>query len=116
MELHTLGVNGGYTQADVTQVARVLTGWTVDRPLVGAEFTFNPNRHEPGSKKVLEKSLGRKARWKAANCCTCWPPILPLPLHQPQAGHPLCSDDPPQALVDRMAKVFLSSHGTPRRF
>src|SRR5208282_4605354 len=57
MELHTLGVNGGYTQADVTQVARVLTGWTVDRPLVDAAFSFNPNRHEPGSKKVLGKKI-----------------------------------------------------------
>ncbi len=41
MELHTLGVNGGYTQADVTQVARVLTGWTVDRPQFGGGFQFN---------------------------------------------------------------------------
>src|ERR1039458_2216763 len=57
MELHTLGVNGGYTQADVTQVARVLTGWTIDRPLIGGDFTFNPNRHEPGSKKVLGKKI-----------------------------------------------------------
>ena len=57
MELHTLGVNGGYTQADVTQVARVLTGWTVDRPQRGGEFTFNPNRHEPGTKKVMGKKI-----------------------------------------------------------
>ena len=50
MELHTLGVNGGYTQADVTQVARILTGWTIDRPLRGGAFQFNPNRHEPGTR------------------------------------------------------------------
>ena len=48
MELHTLGVNGGYTQADVTQVARILTGWTVERPQRGGGFQFDPNRHEPG--------------------------------------------------------------------
>src|SRR5208337_3979794 len=53
MELHTLGVNGGYTQADVTQVARVLTGWTVDKPQRGGGFKFDPNRHEPGKKKVM---------------------------------------------------------------
>ena len=53
MELHTVGVNGGYTQADVTQVARVLTGWTVDRPQQGGGFQFNENRHEPGTKKVM---------------------------------------------------------------
>jgi hypothetical protein len=57
MELHTLGVNGGYTQADVTQVARVLTGWTVDRPQRGGGFKFDENRHEPGAKKVLGKKI-----------------------------------------------------------
>ncbi len=57
MELHTLGVNGGYTQADVIQVARVLTGWTVDRPQFGGGYVFNPNRHEPGTKKVLGKKI-----------------------------------------------------------
>src|SRR6201998_2341083 len=53
MELHTLGVNGGYTQADVTQVARILTGWTIERPQRGGGFEFDPNRHEPGTKKAL---------------------------------------------------------------
>src|ERR1700757_3585731 len=53
MELHTLGVNGGYTQADVTQVARILTGWTVERPQRGGGFQFEPNRHEPGTKVVM---------------------------------------------------------------
>jgi uncharacterized protein (DUF1800 family) len=50
-------VNGGYTQADVTQVARVLTGWTVDRPQRGGGFKFDENRHEPGTKKVLGKKI-----------------------------------------------------------
>src|SRR5882757_5000417 len=53
MELHTLGVGGGYTQADVTQVAKVFTGWTIDRPYRGAAYGFEPNRHEPGTKQVL---------------------------------------------------------------
>src|ERR1700721_3775503 len=53
MELHTLGVNGGYTRADVTQVARILTGWTIDRPQLGGGFMFNPMRHEPGNKVVM---------------------------------------------------------------
>ena len=57
MELHTVGVNGGYTQADVVQAARILTGWTVDRPLYDAEFTFNGNRHEPGTKKVMNQKF-----------------------------------------------------------
>ncbi len=56
MELHTLGVDGGYTQADVTQFAKVLSGWSI--PKVGdsnggSSFQFFPNRHEPGAKTVL---------------------------------------------------------------
>ena len=62
MELHTLGVNGGYTQADVTQVARVLTGWTVDRPQRGGGLHFNAERHEPGTKKVLGAKDQRERR------------------------------------------------------
>src|SRR5208283_1732822 len=53
MELHTLGVNGGYTQADVTQVARVFTGWTINQPARGGEFEFDETKHEPGNKKVM---------------------------------------------------------------
>ena len=48
MELHTLGVNGGYTQSDVTEVAKVLTGWTIDQPQKGGGFKFEDRMHEPG--------------------------------------------------------------------
>src|ERR1700722_20244461 len=57
MELHTIGVNGGYTQKDVTQVSRVFTGWTVDHPQRGGGFQYDENRHEPGSKRVLGKKI-----------------------------------------------------------
>ncbi|MBB5057555.1 uncharacterized protein (DUF1800 family) [Granulicella aggregans] len=50
MELHTVGVNGGYSQADVTSLAAILTGWTVDRPGQAGTFLFDPKRHEPGAK------------------------------------------------------------------
>ncbi len=53
MELHTLGVDGGYTQKDVTELAKVLTGWTIDKPQQGGEFKFDERRHEPGTKIVL---------------------------------------------------------------
>src|SRR5207248_1601121 len=53
MELHTLGVNGGYTQKDVTEVARVFTGWTLKQPKQGGGFTFEERMHEPGDKIVL---------------------------------------------------------------
>ena len=63
MELHTLGVNGGYTQKDVTEVARVLTGWTLKQPRQGGGFIFEERMHEPGDKHVLGhriKSGGEK--------------------------------------------------------
>src|ERR1700687_2758408 len=64
MELHTLGVNGGYTQQDVTEVARLFTCWARQEPRVGGGFTFEDRKHEPGDKMVLGhriKSKGEKA-------------------------------------------------------
>ena len=68
MELHTLGVNGGYTQKDVTELARVLTGWTLEEPRQGGGFVFREPRHEPGDKTVLGAGLprGPAARGPAA--------------------------------------------------
>ncbi len=57
MELHTLGVNGGYAQKDVTEVAKVFTGWTIDQPFRGGTFNFDERRHEPGTKTVLGKEI-----------------------------------------------------------
>ncbi len=112
MELHTLGVNGGYTQADVTEVARVLTGWTIDRPVQGAQFTFNPNRHEPGTKKVLGQKIKDGGEMEGRE-------LLHMLATRPATAQFICrklavrfvSDDPPQALVDRLAKAYLSSGG-----
>ncbi len=53
MELHTLGVDGGYTQKDVTEVARAFTGWTIDRPQTDGRFVFRPRMHDTGEKLVL---------------------------------------------------------------
>jgi len=112
MELHTLGVNGGYTQADVTEVARILTGWTIDKPLQGGDFTFNANRHEPGTKKVMgEKFKDDGEREGRA--------LLHFLATRPATAQFLArklairfvSDDPPQALVDRMAQAYLTSGG-----
>jgi uncharacterized protein (DUF1800 family) len=112
MELHTLGVNGGYTQADVVQVARVLTGWTVDRPQFGGDFIFTPNRHEPGAKTVLGQTIkdGGEAEGRE---------LLHMLAMHPATAHFLArklavrfvSDDPPQALVERLAKSYLASGG-----
>src|ERR671923_467332 len=53
MELHTLGVDGGYTQKDVTEVARAFTGWTIQNPRQGGGFVFNPRLHDAGEKLIL---------------------------------------------------------------
>src|SRR5438067_2295707 len=58
MELHTLGVNGGYSQADVTNLSAILTGWTVDRPYQAGGFQYDPKRHEPGTKTWLGYRIG----------------------------------------------------------
>ena len=112
MELHTLGVNGGYTQADVTQVARILTGWTVDRPQRGGGFRFEPNRHEPGTKVVLGKKFKEHGEQEGRD-------LLHMLATHPSTAQFISrklairflSDNPPQPLVDRMAKTFLSSGG-----
>lgn len=112
MELHTLGVNGGYTQADVTQVARILTGWTVDKPQRGGGFSFDPNRHEPGTKKVLGKKFKEKGEDEGRQ-------LLHMLASNPATARFLSrkiairfvGDDPPQALVDRLAKSYMSSGG-----
>ncbi len=112
MELHTLGVNGGYTQADVTQVARILTGWTVERPLRGGGFEFDPNRHEPGTKKALGQKFKEHGELEGRE-------LLHFLATRPATAQFICrklairfvSDDPPQALVDRLAKSYLASGG-----
>jgi uncharacterized protein (DUF1800 family) len=112
MELHTLGVNGGYTQADVTQVARVLTGWTVDRPQYGGDFIYAPMRHEPGNKTVLGTKIKENGEMEGQE-------LLHMLAMRPATAQFLSrklairfvSDDPPQALVDRMAKAYLASGG-----
>jgi uncharacterized protein (DUF1800 family) len=57
MELHTVGVNGGYSQADVTNLAKILTGWTIEKPELGGGFNFDPRKHEPGDKKWFGQNI-----------------------------------------------------------
>ena len=112
MELHTLGVNGGYTQADVIQVARVLTGWTVERPQFGGGFVFNPNRHEPGTKKILGKKIKANGEMEGRELLHMLA-IRPATAHfiSRELAERFVSDDPPQSLVDRMAKTYMASGG-----
>ncbi len=112
MELHTLGVNGGYTQADVTQASRILTGWTVERPERGGGFQFDSNRHEPGTKIVMGqkfKDHGEEEGRELLHMLATRPATAQF-ISRKLAVR-FVSDNPPQALVDRMAKTFLSSSG-----
>jgi uncharacterized protein (DUF1800 family) len=112
MELHTVGVNGGYTQADVIEASKVLTGWTIERPQFGGGFVFNPMRHEPGTKTVMGlkiKQNGEKEGEELLHMLATRPATAKM-LSRELAVR-FVSDNPPQALVDRMAKTYLSTDG-----
>jgi uncharacterized protein (DUF1800 family) len=112
MELHTLGVGGGYTQTDVTNVAKVFTGWGLDRPYQGSEYKFEERRHEPGTKVVLGKTIGEAGEREGLE-------VLHMLATSPATAHFISqklavrfvSDNPPATLVDKMAESFLKSHG-----
>ena len=112
MELHTLGVNGGYTQTDVTQVAKVFTGWTIEQPFRGATYRFEARRHEPGPKMVLGASIpeGGEAEGLQVLHMLATSPATAKFISNKLAVR-FVSDTPPPALVDRMAKAFLASDG-----
>jgi uncharacterized protein (DUF1800 family) len=112
MELHTLGVGGGYTQADVTQVAKVFTGWTIEKPYRGATYTFEPNRHEPGPKQLLGATIpsgGEEEGLRVLHLLATSPATAKF--ISAKLAVRFVADDPPPALVDRMAKSFLASNG-----
>ncbi len=112
MELHTLGVDGGYTQKDIVEVAKVFTGWTVRQPRQGGDFDFVERIHEPGAKMVLGQKIeedgvgeGRKVLHLLATH-----PATAKFISKKLAMR-FVADDPPAALVDRMAGTFLKSNG-----
>jgi uncharacterized protein (DUF1800 family) len=115
MELHTLGVNGGYTQKDVTEVARVFTGWTLKQPREGGGFFFDERRHEPGNKVILGHRIKPAGEKEGRE-------VLHILAHNPATARFICaklatrfvSDNPPPALVDHMAQTFLKKDGDVR--
>jgi uncharacterized protein (DUF1800 family) len=112
MELHTLGVDGGYTQQDVIEVAKCFTGWTVRQPQVTAEFYFDARIHDPGEKRVLGKKIkggGEKDGQQVLDLLVRNPATAKHISYQ-LAEH-FVSDQPPDALVARMAKAFRKSGG-----
>ena len=113
MELHTLGVDGGYTQQDVIEVARAFTGWTIDRPRLGGEFKFDPRMHDPGEKHVLGHTI------KAGGGESDGEQVLHILASHPSTAKFIATklarrfvgDEPPQSLIDRAAKRFLDTKG-----
>jgi hypothetical protein len=112
MELHTVSVNGGYSQADVTNLAKILTGWTVDHPEQGGPFVFNPRWHEPGAKQWFGHTVQEDGFNEGVQALT-WLAAQPQTAHfiSYKLAQRFVADDPPPALVDRMAKSYLASDG-----
>jgi uncharacterized protein (DUF1800 family) len=116
LELHTLGVGGGYSQADVTSLAKIITGWTFvgigERLGPAGTFVFTPNRHEPGDQLLLGKTYkdtgieqGETAlRDIARHPSTAKHIALKLARH-------FVADEPPAALVAHLAKIFRDTDG-----
>ena len=112
MELHTLGVEGGYTQKDVTELARCFTGWTIDKPRLNPEFKFDEKLHDPGHKVVLNKKIhvgGMKDGEQAIELLVRHPSTAKF--ISTKLARRFVSDNPPAPLVARMAKTFESSDG-----
>ncbi len=113
MELHTLGVDGGYTQQDVTEAARILTGWSIERPNESAAFRFNPAVHDAGAKTVLG------TRFPAGVGAAEGERLLDLLAAHPSTATYIAtklskrfvSDTPPAALVQRAAATFRRTDG-----
>jgi len=112
MELHTLGVEGGYTQKDVTELARCFTGWTIDKPRLNPEFKFDEKLHDPDQKIVLHKKIhaaGMKDGEQAIELLAKHPSTAKF--ISTKLARRFVSDNPPAPLVARMAKTFESSDG-----
>jgi len=118
LELHTLGVGGGYTQDDVIALSKALTGWTVGSGRGGArdgavgEFHFREEMHEPGKRTVMGKVYPQQGQ------AQCMAMLQDLARHPATARHlatklvrHFVADDPPGAAVDRVAAAYLESHG-----
>jgi len=113
LELHTLGVDGGYTQQDVINVARAFTGWTIKPPAQGGGFIFRPQVHDAGPKVVLGHKLAAGRGMEDAE------DVLDILARNPATARYISfklarrfvSDSPSKALVDRAAQVFLRTDG-----
>jgi uncharacterized protein (DUF1800 family) len=118
LELHTLGVDGGYTQKDVEALARILTGWSVARlqDANSGAFMFRPRIHEPGAKTLLGRSFAETGQGEGEAA------IMMLAAHAATAKHiatklarHFIADDPPEDSIERIARVFRDTAGDLRQ-
>jgi uncharacterized protein (DUF1800 family) len=113
MELHTLGVDGGYTQKDIIEVARCFTGWTISQPNRGGEFIYNDRVHDKGEKTVLGVRIpaggGRGDAEKVLDILARHPSTARF--ISTKLAKKFVADDPPPELIDRMAKTFHDTDG-----
>jgi len=122
MELHTLGVDGGYTQKDVTELARILTGWTYLPPQLEAgavqAFAFDPKRHDFGDKRFLGQRFDGADGDGEAEGERALDLLARSPATARHIGYQLAQyfvdDEPPPALVQRLAKRYLQTGGNIR--
>ncbi len=113
LELHTLGVDGGYTQQDVINVARCFTGWTIAGPKKGGDFEFNDKVHDHGQKIVLGQII------PAGGGISDGMRVISILAHHPSTAHFISlrlaqrfvADNPPPSLVNRMAETFMKTGG-----
>ena len=113
MELHTLGVDGGYTQQDVVEVARALTGWTLARGLQGGGFVFRPQVHDAGAKTILgvpfPAGRGQEEGERVLDLLAAHPKTATF--IATKLARRFVSDSPPPALVARATDTFLRTKG-----
>jgi uncharacterized protein (DUF1800 family) len=113
LELHTLGVDGGYTQKDVTEVARCFTGWSIDGIAEGAEFRFRPLLHDRGEKVVLGQKIPAGGGMEDGMA------VLNILMKHPSTARHISTrlaqrfvaDEPPPSLIQKMAKTFTETSG-----
>ncbi len=113
LELHTLGVDGGYTQKDVIEVARCFTGWTIAGPRKGGDFEYNDKVHDHGKKVVLGEVI------PAGGGMSDGLRVISILAHHPSTAHFISlrlaqrfvADNPPPSLVNRMADTFMKTGG-----
>jgi uncharacterized protein (DUF1800 family) len=113
LELHTMGVNGGYTQQDVIAVARCFTGWTIRQPSQKPEFAYAAFMHDSGEKKVLGHTIAAGGQEQDGL------QVIDILVHHPSTARFISTklarrfvaDDPPPALIDRMTRTFTKTDG-----